>query len=253
MKLEAFDDGEKFSEKYFTSASILISVDDTIVYKRFKEDIILPSIRDFNFILNKLNEGDSAHFKVPKEVLNKELTTISLGEMNVDFVDIIIKIEQFFTPEEYTVQYGSYDDEMIEQLLLSKLLKENNSVDYKFKNGMYIKKLKEGKGKKIKKGDVISVKYKGSFINRLIFDNNYKKSSFTFKYGTPDQVIKGLNIAINGMKNGEKSKIIIPSHLAFGEEGSSTQIVPPFTTVIYELEIVNVKQAVSEIVIENLN
>ncbi|PJB13827.1 MAG: peptidylprolyl isomerase, partial [Flavobacteriales bacterium CG_4_9_14_3_um_filter_32_8] len=60
-------------------------------------------------------------------------------------------------------------------------------------------------------------------------------------YGSPDQVIKGLEIAINGMKKGEKSKIIIPSQLAFGEEGSSTQIVPPFTTVIYELEIVNVK------------
>ena len=41
------------------------------------------------------------------------------------------------------------------------------------------------------------------------------------------------------LKKGEKSKIIIPSQLAFGRVGSSTKIVPPYTTVIYNLEIIN--------------
>ena len=43
------------------------------------------------------------------------------------------------------------------------------------------------------------------------------------------------------MKEGDKTKIIIPSQLAFGEYGSSTGLIPPFTTVIYNLEIIKVR------------
>lgn len=41
------------------------------------------------------------------------------------------------------------------------------------------------------------------------------------------------------MNEGAKTKFIIPSQLAFGKMGSSTNIIPPFTTVIYEVELVN--------------
>ena len=42
------------------------------------------------------------------------------------------------------------------------------------------------------------------------------------------------------MREGEKAKIIIPSQLAFGENGSSTGIVPPYTSVIYEVTMLKV-------------
>jgi FKBP-type peptidyl-prolyl cis-trans isomerase len=41
------------------------------------------------------------------------------------------------------------------------------------------------------------------------------------------------------MNEGAKAKFIIPSHLAYGEDGSSTGIIPPYTTVIYEIELLN--------------
>ena len=40
------------------------------------------------------------------------------------------------------------------------------------------------------------------------------------------------------MNEGEKAKFIIPSQLAYGGAGSSTGIIPPYTTVIYEIELV---------------
>jgi peptidylprolyl isomerase len=40
------------------------------------------------------------------------------------------------------------------------------------------------------------------------------------------------------MNEGEKAKFIIPSQLTYGKKGSSTGIVPPYTTVIYEIELV---------------
>jgi FKBP-type peptidyl-prolyl cis-trans isomerase len=43
------------------------------------------------------------------------------------------------------------------------------------------------------------------------------------------------------MRREEKSLFIIPSGLAFGQGGSSTGIVPAFTSVIFEVEIIDVK------------
>ncbi len=241
LKLVSFEDDEKsFKEQYYVEADIIILSGESVIYKRYKEEVISPKKKDFNFILRYLNEGDSAQFKVATQKLIQELTTISLNKIKTEEVEIRIKVNRFISQKEFE-EHVIPDEEMLEQVLLKKYLSENNIDIQDQRKGMYIQQLKEGKGKKIKKGDIISVKYKGYFINRIEFDNNYLEDAFTYTYGTPGQVIKGLEIAINGMKKGEKSKIIITSQLAFGEEGSSTQIVPAFTTVIYELEIVNVK------------
>jgi len=58
--------------------------------------------------------------------------------------------------------------------------------------------------------------------------------------GDTAQVITGLEIGIKKMREGGKAKIIIPSQLAFGENGSSTGIVPPYTSVIYEVTMLKV-------------
>jgi hypothetical protein len=76
------------------------------------------------------------------------------------------------------------------------------------------------------------VGYSGRFLNGMVFD---RRSGFAFRPGTPDQLIEGLNIVIPGLKKGANAKIIIPSRLAFGESGSSTGLVPPFTPVLYEV------------------
>ena len=47
--------------------------------------------------------------------------------------------------------------------------------------------------------------------------------------------------AIAKMHEGDKALVIIPSELAFGAEGSVEGIVPPFTPVVFEIELINVK------------
>ena len=39
------------------------------------------------------------------------------------------------------------------------------------------------------------------------------------------------------MSEGEKALVILPSDLAFGETGSSTGIIPPFTSLLFEVEL----------------
>jgi FKBP-type peptidyl-prolyl cis-trans isomerase len=240
MQLKSFGDSEKqYNENFYSSAEIIIHDGAKIIFHLYSQQYLLKN-NPFKFLLTHLNQGDSAVFMIKKNKLIKEISPIEFSEIENEYLKIDIKVHQYFSEEEYEKEVAINDDEMLEQLLLQRYLAENN-IKAEPQNGVYIVKQQKGKGIPIEKGKVIQINYKASFINYIQFDNTYNKQYFGFTYGTPDQVIEGLQIALNGMKKGEKAKIIIPSQLAFGEEGSSTGIVPPFATVIYELEIVNVK------------
>ena len=75
-------------------------------------------------------------------------------------------------------------------------------------------------------------------VHGRFFDSTVKRNQpFEFVFGTELQVIPGLEDAIGRMREGQRALVILPSDLAWGEKGSSTGIVPPFTTVIYEVEL----------------
>jgi len=241
MKLLAFEESaRKFEKEYHTKADIKILADKEVIYRRYTEDIIFIEDNTFDDLLYHLNEGDSASFMVPTNQLRDKFS-MALEETKTEYVSVIIKVDKYLSGRECKEYLQKTDKKTTEELLLKKYLKENDINSNKLFNGVYIDRIEEGSGKGIKDGDVITIKYKSYFVNLLEFDNSYKGTEFSFTYGTPGQVIEGLNIAINDMKQGEKSKIIIPSQFGFGELGSSTQIVQPYTTVIYELEIINIK------------
>lgn len=230
MKLLSFDDDNPASEnKRFGSVSIEIYADDNLLYKHDKNDRIDLSDSQFNFLLKHLSIGDSCHFVAPSERIANIFKPLKLQETNAKEVSVYIKLRGTYE--------STLDREMIEHSILNSYLKNSKA---KAKRDVYLEVVKLGKGKEIEVGDEITIAYKGFFINGLEFDNISGKTAFTFTYGSQGQVIRGLEIAINAMREGQKSKIIIPSQLAFGEVGSTTLIVPPYTTVIYDLEVVKV-------------
>ncbi len=238
MKLLSFEDGDKkFDKENYIVASIEILDGNKLLYKNYKDDIVNLEKNQLSFLIQNMNEGDSCIFKVSKARIKKVFEPFILGEISNDYVDVVVKTYNYYSSSAYLKNKENLDKEMTEQLVLKKYIAEVEAKKY---HGIYKKELIEGKGESVKNGDVITIAYKGYFTNRLQFDEISGSTAFTFTYGTTGQVIKGLNIAIKSMREGEKSKIIIPSQLAFGEEGSSTLIVPSFTTVIYELEILKI-------------
>lgn len=235
MQLASFDESEEhFRENRCVEASINFFDGDKLVFKHYKEAILTPQNNNLTFLFKHLTVGDSAIFQIDTSLIVKHFPQLKKVNFKNQFIRAQVKVFNYLKNCDNTI-----DKEMLEQILLKKYLKENRIT--KQIKGIYIKQLSKGKGNVIENGKQITIHYKGYFINQIEFDNTYKKMDLTFSYGSPGQVIEGLQIALRGMKKGEKAKIIIPSQLAFGEEGSSTQIIPPYTTVIYELEIVNVK------------
>lgn len=233
MKLLSFEESEnKFKPNRYVSADIKIINGKDLVYRQYREEVKPPK-HQLAFIYEYLNQGDSAAFKIPKRFLKNQFPELTLDRGEDEYITVYIKVYKYLTHLNYKI-----DAEMLEQMILNRFLKENNITHHK--RGVYIKKILNGKSKRVSKGKDVTIQYIGKFLNQLEFDNTYKQSALTFTFGNPGQVIKGLEIALKGMREGEKSKIIIPSQLAFGDEGSSTQVIPPFTSVIYELEIVKI-------------
>lgn len=108
------------------------------------------------------------------------------------------------------------------------------------KNGVQNEILKEGAGAVAKNGDTVTVHYVGTLENGAKFDSSIDRGiPFEFNLGA-GQVIPGWEIGIEGMKIGEKRKLIIPSELAYGERRAGSAI-PPNATLIFEVELLEVK------------
>ena len=91
----------------------------------------------------------------------------------------------------------------------------------------------------VKLGDLVAINYEGSFLNGRFLEKSPLR--FEFIYGTPDQLLKGLNYVIPRLKMGQNAKIILPSRLAFGESGSANGTVPPFTPLVYKIKLLDKK------------
>ena len=98
---------------------------------------------------------------------------------------------------------------------------------------------KNPKRPKIQSWQMVTIAYTARFLDTgLIFDDTRTpQQPLTFRLGDPDQVVKGLEIAVHLLPEKGKGRFIIPSELAFGATGSSSRIVPPWTPVLYEVEV----------------
>ncbi|GHT10743.1 hypothetical protein AGMMS4956_02660 [Bacteroidia bacterium] len=103
-------------------------------------------------------------------------------------------------------------------------------------SGVYKKTLRSGNGKRMQSSGTIL--YTGYFLNGTQFDNSTEP--FTYIRGVQFQMIDGIVTTLSTMSEGEKVQVVIPYDAAFGERGLA-DIVPPFTTVVYDIEMLKVR------------
>jgi FKBP-type peptidyl-prolyl cis-trans isomerase FklB len=99
---------------------------------------------------------------------------------------------------------------------------------------------KEGDGAMPTGTDTVSVNYRGTLISGKEFDSSYsrgKPASFPVA-----GVIPGWTEALKLMKVGAKYKLFIPAGLAYGEQGSGSN-VPPNSMLIFDVELLGIEAA----------
>ncbi|KAE8792239.1 70 kDa peptidyl-prolyl isomerase [Hordeum vulgare] len=104
------------------------------------------------------------------------------------------------------------------------------------------KVLKEGEGyERPNEGAVVTVKITGKLQDGTVFLKKGHDEQEPFEFKTDeDAVIEGLDRAVLNMKKGEVALVTIPPEYAYGStESKQDAIVPPNSTVIYEVELVS--------------
>jgi FKBP-type peptidyl-prolyl cis-trans isomerase FkpA len=102
------------------------------------------------------------------------------------------------------------------------------------------------------KGDTVLVNYVGRTLDDKVFDTSIEsvaKSSGTFQEGRPYEpyqlvvgtggVIQGWDEGLLLLNEGSKATFIIPSGLAYGQQGSGQ--IRPYSTLVFDVELVKIK------------
>ncbi|CAB4068325.1 FKBP2 [Lepeophtheirus salmonis] len=93
-------------------------------------------------------------------------------------------------------------------------------------------------------GDFMKVHYTGRFKdeNGEIFDSSRNRGhTFDFVLGK-GQVIRGYEIGVPGMCLGETRALYVPSHLAYGENGSPPTI-PPNSDLYFMVDLIHIDRS----------
>lgn len=109
------------------------------------------------------------------------------------------------------------------------------------KSGLQYVDLKVGDGAMPKgSSSTAMVHYTGWLLNGTKFDSSRDAGSEPVPFRL-DQGIPGWNQGLATMRAGGKRKLIIPHHLAYGEQGAPPNI-PPRATLVFDVELVAVAE-----------
>jgi peptidylprolyl isomerase len=99
----------------------------------------------------------------------------------------------------------------------------------------------EGDGAVAKAGDRVEVHYVGvAYSTGEEFDASWNRGEpLGFQLGV-GQVIAGWDQGVQGMKVGGRRKLVIPSHLAYGDRGAGGGAIAPGETLIFVCDLVSV-------------
>jgi FKBP-type peptidyl-prolyl cis-trans isomerase len=99
--------------------------------------------------------------------------------------------------------------------------------------------IKSGTGRVPKPTDVVRVHYNGLLLDGKVFDSTIGKDAAEIPV---NRVIPGWTEALLKMKVGDKWRLYIPSQLAYGAQGPPGGPIPPFATLIFDIELLDIVQ-----------
>jgi len=202
--------------------------------------------------LRMMSKADSASFMFDAH----SFFTISAGSPMVpdfikqgDSIFVDISMIDFFNEEQYNEYMQKQREEMMkEQELaavnetrnLEKYLEDNNITAEPEESGLVIIVKEQGNGPMPTAGQTVVVHYTGTMLDGTVFDSSVERGTpFEFTLGV-GQVIRGWDEGFSKLNVGSKARLVIPSHLAYGDRDRGP-VIKAFSTLIFDVELLNIK------------
>lgn len=203
---------------------------------------------DFARHLYTLAEGDSVQYLIPSEVFYKEMFgfPVPFFSLNDTAVKFSVKILRILSGDAYTrvndsLRAAGAGRATSENAQIRKYVNKHFSRPLEFSKGAFLEKHEKTTGDSIITGRLVSIAYKGYYLDGRLADYTPEGRPFEFTMGQEGQIIDGLRLALYHLREGEKAKIILPSRLAFGSSGNSSGSIAPYTPLLYEVQVIEVK------------
>jgi FKBP-type peptidyl-prolyl cis-trans isomerase FkpA len=105
-------------------------------------------------------------------------------------------------------------------------------------SGLVYRALKEGSGASPAPTQTVRVHYRGSFTDGREFDSSHSRgqpASFPL-----NRVIPCWTEGVQRMKVGGTAKLTCPSSIAYGARGAGNGLIPPYTVLQFEVELLGI-------------
>ncbi|RFZ91822.1 FKBP-type peptidylprolyl isomerase [Mucilaginibacter conchicola] len=140
-----------------------------------------------------------------------------------------------------------------EPVAINKFIADKKLQMTKTASGIQYQITKPGSGPNIQNGDTAVLNYTGRLLDGKVFDSSNPEDAKKVKGYDPrrkyapikvkvgaGQVIQGWEQGLLLLNKGSKAVFVIPSELAYGEQGIGNGVIPAFAPLTFDIEIVNV-------------
>ncbi len=213
-----------------------------------------PFLDGKHTIFGHLIEGQAVVDSIQKDDLMNRIEIIRIGKNAKDF-DAEEVFNSYFDGLEEEKRLKLEQIEKAKANLL-KLIEDKLPNAKTLASGLKIISLKNGNGVKPTIGTKVPVYYAGYFKTGDLFDTNVKEIAKTYgkydhrkdsrggyqpshwAFSSDAKLIAGFKEGLQQMNFGDKVLLVIPSHLAYGKQGSRG-VIPPNTDLYFQIEIVD--------------
>jgi len=200
---------------------------------------------DINEAFGLLSIGDSAHIIIRADsFFMKTARQPEVPELFKENNDLhfFIKMVDIMTEEQLQAKRTQELEERKAKELsdLTVYLAGNYPDLEPTESGLFLIKEKSGKGKIPKDGDILAFDFKVSVLNgAMLYDSEQAGRPGEIEKGKPFDT-EGFTEGLNTMRVGDELTLIVPSKLAFKDQGRQGMI-EPYTTLIYFIRLNSVK------------
>lgn len=226
----------------------------------------MPVSNGMDEIFLGLRKGDSIAFESNAKIIfgdnfppfmkEDDVVKVRLGAFEIMNEEAIqAYFEKVMAAEEVKKAERAAERIIEEDKIIQDYIKEKGLEAQKTESGMYYVIEEEGTGEPVTPGTTMTVDYAGYLLDGTLFDTSIEavaKENNMFNENRPGgytplavsvgmgQVIPGWDEGLLLLKKGSKGKFLIPSPLAYGENGAGAMI-PANSVLVFDVDVAEVQ------------
>jgi len=126
-----------------------------------------------------------------------------------------------------------------EKNLLEQFLADNDIDVSPTQSGLYYIEQERGEGNIPGDNRSVTIHFKGYLLDGRLIDESTQANPVVLNTSATD-IIPGFIEGLRLMRKGGKARFIIPWNIGYGADGSLDGIIPPYSTLIFDVELLEI-------------